>query len=89
MARTGRIEGRVVAHDGRPLADVLVLLSARSFDRGPDISASTSTGGEYRLGDLEPGSYTVLVSSRTHGDHSARIPVGPTTPARLDFVLPD
>jgi hypothetical protein len=88
MARTGRIEGRVVSQDGTPLAQVSVLLSAGVVEQQDAATASTSDGGDYRVNGLEPGAYTVRISSRTHGEHATRISVRPTATTRLDFILP-
>lgn len=88
MSGTGRIEGRVVAHDGTPLSEVRIQLDAKLVEKLCQIAARTSEAGDYRVNGLEPGAYTVRVSSRTHGEHAARVSVRPTRTTRLDFVLP-
>lgn len=88
MARTGRIEGRVVAHDGTPLSEVRINLEAGLVEHLRQAAASTTEAGDYRVSDLPPGAYTVRVSSSTHGDHAARVSIRPTSTTRLDFVLP-
>jgi hypothetical protein len=88
MVGTGRIEGRVVAHDGTPLSEVHIHLETGLVAQLCRAVASTSKAGNYRVNGLEPGAYTVRVSSRTHGDHAARVSIRPTSTTRLDFVLP-
>jgi hypothetical protein len=88
MAGTGRIEGRVVAHDGTPLSEVHILLETGLVEHFCQAAASTSEAGDYRVHGLEPGAYTVRASSRTHGEHAARVSIRPPSTTRLDFVLP-
>jgi hypothetical protein len=88
MSRTGRIEGRVVAHDGTPLSEVRIHLETGLVEQLCQAAASTSDAGDYRVSGLQPGAYTVRVSSSTHGEHAARVSIRPTSTTRLDFVLP-
>ncbi len=61
-ARAGAITGRVVGDDGRPLADAVVqIFKAYARVPGPPISASTDVEGKFRVTELEPGLYTVMV----------------------------
>jgi len=87
MKPTGCLEGRVVSNDGTPIAEARVFLAA-GVERVESPAVSTTDGGHYFLAGLVPGSYTVLLSSNTHGDHSTRVQVRETVTTRLDFVLP-
>ncbi|WP_022888834.1 MSCRAMM family protein [Agromyces italicus] len=57
LARTGAIEGVVSDTDGAPIGGVVVTVE------GPDGPVELPTGGagEYSLGDLPPGTYTVTI----------------------------
>lgn len=57
FAQTGTISGKVVDREtGETLIGVNILV------QGSDIGASSDVDGEYRLSDLEPGSYTLVFS---------------------------
>jgi hypothetical protein len=57
---TGKITGRVIGEDGRPMPDAVVYLY-RSYARvlGPPKTATTDSEGKFQALDLAPGLYTV------------------------------
>lgn len=57
---TGKITGRVVGEDGRPMPDAAVYLY-RSYARvpGPPKTVTTDSDGKFQALDLAPGLYTV------------------------------
>jgi protocatechuate 3,4-dioxygenase beta subunit len=57
---TGKITGRVIAEDGRPMPDAVVYIY-RSYARvpGPPKTATTDSEGKFQALDLAPGLYTV------------------------------
>jgi hypothetical protein len=59
-AYTGKITGRVVSEDGRPMPDAVVYIY-RSYARvpGPPKSVTTDSEGKFQALDLAPGLYTV------------------------------
>jgi hypothetical protein len=70
VACAGSISGRVLdAATGNPVADAQVVAKSGNRDAS---RAQTSEGGDYRIGELEPGSYDVGVTARGYGD--ARYP---------------
>ncbi|MFF8904731.1 MFS transporter [Streptomyces olivaceoviridis] len=60
----GGVAGTVRGGDGEVLAGALVVATDRHGD--VTASATTGTGGGYRLGDLLPGDYTLSVSAPGH-----------------------
>lgn len=57
LAPSGRIEGRVRRHDGRPAGHVRVWV--RSLARGASLSLHTDASGRFAFRDLPPGGYDV------------------------------
>ncbi len=53
---------------------------------GPTTAARTFTDGRFQLGRVDPGSYTVRVTSR-EGNAEAKVEVLPDRPATLEIVL--
>ena len=69
LTMLGAISGVVVDQDGDPVDGANVSLLARSFRRGkPSFGrhggASTNDRGEYRISNVTPGSYLVMVNCR-------------------------
>lgn len=61
--RTGKITGRVVAEDGRPLSEVVVFFyRSHSPASGPAQSATTDGDGQFQISNLTPGLYAVSAS---------------------------
>ncbi|KUN31557.1 multidrug MFS transporter [Streptomyces corchorusii] len=60
----GGVAGTVRGGDGEVLPGALVVATDRHGD--VTASATTGTGGGYRLGDLPPGDYTLSVSAAGH-----------------------
>jgi len=60
---TGKITGRVIADDGRPMPDAVVYVY-RAYARvpGPPKSVTTDSEGKFQAVDLAPGLYTVNAS---------------------------
>jgi hypothetical protein len=70
LQKCGVISGRVLDEDGEPARNVGVVAAIRSTRRGKTSTESarwvtTNDIGEYRLFDLEPGSYFVSASLKT------------------------
>ncbi len=58
----GAITGRVAGEDGRPLAEAVVqVFKAYARVPGPPLATNTDGDGKFRVSDLEPGLYTVMV----------------------------
>ncbi|HEV7373271.1 MAG TPA: carboxypeptidase-like regulatory domain-containing protein [Pyrinomonadaceae bacterium] len=57
---TGKITGRVIGEDGRPMPDAVISVY-RSYARvpGPPKTATTDSEGKFQALDLSPGLYTV------------------------------
>ncbi|HJT65492.1 MAG TPA: carboxypeptidase-like regulatory domain-containing protein [Pyrinomonadaceae bacterium] len=58
---TGAITGKVLNENGQPLASALVQVRAVN-GTGPGQMANTNREGEFRVSDLDRGSYTVMAS---------------------------
>ena len=63
---TGRLEGRVLAANGRPAAEVLVLLS-HDIDRRTPWITRTADDGTFEIGDVPVGRYHVRAGGGDHG----------------------
>ena len=61
-AQTGELTGAVVDEAGEPLPGVRVIIESPQMIGGTR-EAATSADGEFRFANLEPGSYTVTLSS--------------------------
>lgn len=57
----GAIDGLAADETGRPLAEAAVLIA--EGPPHPDIAALTDAEGRFRLTDLLPGVYTILVNA--------------------------
>lgn len=75
----------LVSASGRPLAEAVVMIVQGSAGH-PDIAALSNEDGQYRLGGLAPGSYTVEAQAGQRSQR-ARVTVGAGQAARLDFAF--
>jgi iron complex outermembrane receptor protein len=82
LAQDGTIEGRVVsAETNRAVADVNVGLE------GTTIGSATDNSGNYRIGGVEPGEYTLVFSSIVHKRKEVEVNVRPGEVSTLDISL--
>ena len=86
MNRLGKISGRVLAHDGKPVGNAHLHLHSDQPSNHEGYAAtsrrttvSTSRSGEFAIPGLPPGEYTIVARSREHGratfgglEHDAR-----------------
>ncbi len=64
-AQTGELGGVVVDEAGEPLANVRVVLSSKQMIGGAKTTV-TDKDGAFRFPNLDPGSYTVVLSEQNH-----------------------
>jgi iron complex outermembrane receptor protein len=86
MPERGEIVGRVTTPDGEPVVEAPVMITGGPAH--PDIAALTNERGEFRLTDLDPGEYTLLVNPEDRGPQTAQARVEPNRVTRLDLALP-
>lgn len=82
-AQQGAVEGQVTdAETGDPLPGVNVVLE------GTQRGAATSADGEYRIGNVEPGTYTLSASFVGYDAYTEEVEVqaGETTEADIEMV---
>lgn len=82
--RSGSLSGRVTARN-QPVADAVILIA-----EGPehhDLAALTDDQGRYRLDDLTPGTYTLLVQVEGFPAQRQSVRVTGDRAAQLDFAL--
>jgi TonB-dependent starch-binding outer membrane protein SusC len=78
----GGVRGQVVeARTGEPVANAQILLE------GTTRGTLTGRDGQFRIGELRPGTYTVRVRSIGYRSARAEVQVRPETFADLDFTL--
>jgi protocatechuate 3,4-dioxygenase beta subunit len=77
MVPFGRISGRVVDAEGKPVADVIVTLDGPPTVHPP--AATTSADGEFAFDKLMPGSFTILAKPKlpAHTEETRTDRVGP------------
>ncbi len=86
-AQTGELGGVVVDDAGEPLTGVRVLLTSPQMIGGTK-EAVTDASGEFRFPNLDPGSYTVTLSSSEHvGFEEADIYVGIDARVDREYLL--
>ena len=86
-AQTGELGGVVVDDAGEPLADISVILSSQQMIGGTK-EAVTDGAGEFRFPNLDPGSYTVVLSSSEHvGFEESDIYVGIDARVDREYLL--
>jgi outer membrane receptor protein involved in Fe transport len=81
---TGRIEGRVAAPDGSPLARVTVTAAGALPGTRTVVS---DAAGAYRLGALPPGTYQLRVSSPGYAAQESTVVVSLGATTSADFQL--
>ena len=86
VSSEGTIAGRVTTSKGAPVADAAVMITGDSPGHR-DIAALTNAQGEYRLGSLVPGRYTLIVNAAGYAPHSGKAQVEAGQITRLDFAL--
>jgi hypothetical protein len=72
--RGGKIRGTVLDAEGKPTADVPVVLVPRSVETGLDFMKTTYSDavGHYALRGIAPGDYTLLAWQKTEGSYYNR-----------------
>jgi hypothetical protein len=86
MPERGEIVGRVTTPEGEPVSEAAVMITGGPAH--PDIAALTNEQGEYRLTNLVPGEYALLVNAEDRGLQTAQARVEPNRVTRLDLALP-
>jgi hypothetical protein len=82
---TGSISG-TVSVDGQPVADAVVMITGASPTHH-DLAALTGSDGRYRLEDLTPGNYTILVNVEGITPQTRPVEVQPGQEAVLNVAL--
>jgi hypothetical protein len=86
-AQTGELGGVVVDDAGEPITGVRVILTSPQMIGGAREFVTTATG-EFRFPNLDPGSYTVTVSSPNHvGYQEADLYVGIDAHVDREYLL--
>jgi protocatechuate 3,4-dioxygenase beta subunit len=80
------ITGVVTGSDGKPLAQVAVLIVGDSPPHR-DIAAATDSQGRYRLDGLLPGRYSILANASGYPTATRQVEAAAGQVARLDFRL--
>jgi len=84
LASSAALAGVVRDAAGRPLGGANVVL----VDEGEVVESTQSAAtGDYRVGDLAPGAYTVAVTAAGHTASSATVTVEPGTTVTHDVAL--
>lgn len=78
---SGSLTGRVQTADGKPAADVNV--SVRELNR----TTATDDNGQFRLGGLKPGGYTVVASQVGLATKEVAVEIRARQAAVVEFVL--
>lgn len=77
----GSVSGVITSTDGIPVAYVSVALKGTSY------GASTSDKGHYRMGRVNPGTYTVVVSAINVASQEKEVVVAAGQSATVNFIL--
>ena len=85
----GRIEGRATTADHRPLAEVVIVITATTSREGiREIAPITNEAGEFSFPDLPPGEYTLQASRPGFQTQKRNVTVVADKTAKVEFVLP-
>ncbi|MHA4893330.1 TonB-dependent siderophore receptor [Pedobacter sp. PWIIR3] len=81
FGQSGSIKGKVLTADGKAAAGISIALS------GTTLGTSTNSNGEYKIGNIKPGSYTLKVSAVGLNTQELSVTVAAKTTATADFTL--
>lgn len=85
---SGRIEGRVLDEQRRPLAEVVIVItSTTARESYPEIAPITNEGGEFSFPELPAGQYTLRASREGYQAQTQSVAVEERKSARAEFVL--
>jgi hypothetical protein len=82
----GAIEGHVTLKQSKPVAGAVVIITGESPQHN-DIAAVINDKGEYRLNNLDPGEYSVLVNTENLGMKTLHTRVSASQVTLLDFAM--
>jgi hypothetical protein len=82
----GAIAGHVTTKQSEPIVGAVVMITEGSPEHN-DIAALTNGKGEFRLNNLTPGDYSVLVNTENLGVKTLRTRVSASQVSLLNFVL--
>lgn len=87
-ASGGRIEGTVVDEQRRPLAEVVVVITATTArDSYPEIAPITNEKGVFSFSELPAGQYTLRAAREGFREQTKTVTVEDGKVARVEFVL--
>lgn len=88
LAQTGRVQGKVVDDQGKPVEGAKILVSAVPDNGGQKWEATTDKNGNYIIGTLpKSGQYLVVASKEKVGSDEARAAVRLGNFTSLNFTL--
>jgi hypothetical protein len=82
----GAIAGHVTTKQSKPVVGAVVMITGESPEHN-DIAALTNDKGEYRLNNLAPGDYSVLVTTENLGIKTLHTHVNASQVTLLNFIL--
>jgi len=84
----GRIEGTVVDEQRKPLAEVVVVITATTASESyPEIAPVTNAKGEFGFPELPTGQYTLRAAREGFREQTKTVVVEDRKIARVEFVL--
>jgi len=84
----GRIEGTVVDEQRKPLANVVIVITATtSKESFPEIAPVTNAKGEFSFPELPTGQYTLRAAREGFQEQKKTVVVEDRKIARVEFVL--
>jgi hypothetical protein len=84
----GRIEGTALDEQRRPLAEVVIVITATTASEPyPEIAPITNEKGEFGFPELSPGRYTLRAARQGFKEQTQVVTVQERKIARVEFVL--
>jgi hypothetical protein len=84
----GSIEGTAVDEQRRPLAEVIIGITATtSSEPYPEIAPITNEKGEFSYPELAPGQYTLLAAREGYRNQTKTVTVEDRKITRVEFVM--